>query len=298
MGSRLGWVEKHLPYLLLIPAFALIVAIHILPSLYSVYLSLTRYNVDIPGQTTPRFDGLFNYIRLFTKDLYIGQTVTVTIEWVVGIVSLSYLSALVVALLLAQRNLRGKAFYRVFFMLSFAVPITAIYPVWLRIFSGTDGLIDGYLQFFGLMNPAHPIVWFESYPLETLIFIGVWGGFAFGTITILAALTSLPKEQYEAASLDGASRLSVFRRIEWPHIMPLNVILWMLGIVSALNSFNLIYVLTDGGPGFSTTTLYIYAYNYIATGNYAYVATIETTLFIAEIVIAVFYVRYAWLSRR
>lgn len=297
MGKVQNWLGKRLPYLLLIPAFGLITIIHIIPSLYSVYYSFTKYNINIGTLDHPKWAGLFEYIFLFTKDPFWIQTIRTTIEWSVGILVASYCFSLLVALLLNQPNLRGRAFYRVFFMLSFAVPITAIWPIWLGITSGTYGLIDGYLQYFHLQNPAKPIVFFETYPLETLIFIGVWSGFAFGTITLLASLTSLPKQHYEAAALDGADRVSVFRKIEWPHLMPLNVILWMLGIVSALNSFNLFYVLTDGGPAFETTTLYIYAYNQLATGNIAYSATIATILFMVEIVIAVFYVRYAWMAR-
>jgi multiple sugar transport system permease protein len=79
--------------------------------------------------------------------------------------------------------------------------------------------------------------------------------------------------------------------------MPLNAILWLLGIVTSLNTFNVIFVLTGGGPGFATTTIYLYAYRQLLAGDYAYTASIATLLFIFEIALGAFYVKYIWMRQ-
>jgi multiple sugar transport system permease protein len=294
--SRSKWIDDHLPYLLLIPAFTLVAIISVAPSAYSVYLSFTKYNIDIYPH--PVWAGLTQYIFMFTKDIFISQTISVTIEWVAVVMTLNYSFALILALLMNQRGLRLKAYFRVLFMVSFAVPITAVWPIWVRILTPSGGLLNVILAGIGLENSLHPIEWLNSYPLLTVAGVGLWSGFAFGAIALLAALQGIPMDQYEAIKLDGAGRLNVFRYIEWPHLMKLNVILWMLGVVAALNNFNIIYVMTGGGPGFATTTLYLYAYRELTSGDYAYTSAIATLLFAVEMVVAVFYVRYVWLGRK
>ena len=288
-GSR--WIENHLPYILLVPAFLLAVTFTVAPSLYSVYISFTRYNINL--YPVPVFDGLSQYVFAFTKDIFINQTFAITMEWVIVVIALNYSFGLALALLLNQRGLRGSTFFRVAFMISFAVPITGVWPIWERILAPSTGLLDQVLESLGLMDPNAPVQWINNYPLVSVAIIGLWSGFAFGAITILAALQGVPREEYEAAKIDAASRWNVFRYVEWPHLMPLNVILWMLGIVSALNTFGVIYVITGGGPGFATTTLYLYAYRSLGSGDYAYTSAIATMLFAIEMAVAVFYVKYA-----
>jgi multiple sugar transport system permease protein len=235
---------------------------------------------------------------MFTKDIFISQTISITIEWVAVVMTLNYSFALILALLMNQRRLRLKVHFRVLFLVSFAVPITAVWPIWVRILTPSGGLLNVMLAGLDLENPLHPIEWLNSYPLLTVAMVGLWSGFAFGAIALLAALQGIPADQYEAVRLDGANRFNTFRFIEWPHLMKLNVILWMLGIVAALNNFNIIYVMTGGGPGFATTTLYLYAYRELGSGDYAYTSAIATLLFAVEMVVAVFYVRYVWLRGR
>jgi multiple sugar transport system permease protein len=294
LGLR-SWARGKLPYLLLIPVFSLIFAFGILPSLYSIYLSFTSYNIDL--NLHPICCGLQQYKYLFTEDPFVSQTVLVSIEWVAIVIAFNYSLGLGVAKLLNQPGLRGKTFFRVGFMASFAVPITGIWPIWERLLTPSGGLLNTYLEKLGLMNPKYPIEWLNSYPLETVALIGLWNGFAFGAIVLLAQLQSIPKEEYESSKMDAAGRWGRFRYIEWPHLMPLNVILWMLGIISALNTFNLLWVMTGGGPGFESTTLYLYAYRNLGAGDYAYTASIAVLLFLMEMVVAAFYIRYVWLRK-
>jgi ABC-type sugar transport system permease subunit len=289
------WLGTHLAYLLLIPAFGVIIGLGVIPSTYSVYLSFTKFNIWL--NLHPLFSGLFQYGYLLYHDPYFPQTILVSIEWFVALVGFGYPLALGLALLLNTQNLRGRTFFRVALVASYAVPITGIWPIWNRILSPT-GLLDRALENLGLMSANHAVAWVDAYPLIVTATISQWNTFAFGMLTILAALQSVPRAEYEAAKLDGAGRLGVFRFVEWPHLLPLNAILWMLGIVSSLNTFNVIYVLTGGGPGFATTTIYLYAYRQLIAGDYAYTATIATLLFAFEIVLGFFYVKYIWMRQR
>jgi multiple sugar transport system permease protein len=296
--ERLNWktsARRRLPYLLLVPVFTLIFGISVAPSIYSIYLSLTKYNIFLNRH--PVWDGLNQFSFLIYHDPFFSQTVLVTLEWVAIVIGFNYSFGLGVAKLLNQPGLKGKTFYRVGFMASFAAPITGIWPIWDRILSPSNGLLNYYLEQIGLESYKHPITWLNSYPLVTIALIGLWSGFAFGAIVLLAQLQSIPKEEYESAKLDAAGRWGRFRYIEWPHLMPLNVILWMLGIISALNTFNIIYVLTGGGPGFASTTIYLYAFRTLTTGDYAYTAAISVMLFLVEMVVAAFYIRYVWLRK-
>jgi len=290
-----GSMGGKLPYLLLIPAFALIVAISLAPSTYSIYLSFTKYNININRH--PVWFGLGQYIYMFTQDGFAYQTFAVTLEWVAIVIGLNYSFGLGIAKLLNQQGLKGKTFFRVGFMASFAAPITGVWPIWARILTPSGGLLNTYLEQLGLMDYRHPITWLNTYPLLSVAIIGLWSGFAFGAIVLLAQLQSIPREEYESARLDAAGRWSTFRNIEWPHLMPLNVVLWMLGIISALNTFNIIYVITGGGPGFASTTLYLYAFRNLTSGDYAYTAAISVVLFLMELVVAAFYIKYVWLRK-
>jgi multiple sugar transport system permease protein len=288
-------LERRLPYLLLIPVFAVIIAFAISPSFYSVYLSFTRYNIDL--QSHPTWAGAYQYVYLFTEDLFVRNVISVTIEWVIIVIGLNYTFGLAVAKLLNQPGLRAKAIFRVGYMASFAAPITGIWPIWERILTPSGGLLNYYLEKLGLMSYQHPVQWLNSYPLLTVALVGLWNGFAFGAIVLLAQLQSIPREEYESARLDAAGRWARFRHIEWPHLMPLNVVLWMLGIVSALNTFNLIFVLSGGGPGFESTTLYLYAFRILKSGDYAYTSAISMVLFLMEMVVAAFYIKFVWLKK-
>lgn len=295
MNWRL-WLGRRVAYLLLIPVFALIVGFSFAPSAYSIYLSFTKFNIDL--QRHPIYDGLGQYVYLFTEDLFIRNVFAVTIEWVIIVIGFNYSFGLGIAKLLNQPGLRVKTLYRVGYMASFAVPITGIWPIWERILLPSGGLLNYYLEKIGLVSAAHPIEFLSDYPLPTIAMVGLWSGFAFGAIVLLAQLQSIPREEYESAKLDAAGRWGRFRYIEWPHLMPLNVILWMLGIISALNTFNIIYVLTGGGPGYASTTLYLYAYRNLQSGDYAYTAAVSVVLFLMEMVVAAFYIRYVWLRAR
>jgi multiple sugar transport system permease protein len=292
-GAALG---RRTPYLLLIPVFAVIITFSIAPSAYSIYLSFTKFNINL--QRHPVWDGLYQYVYLFTQDLSISKVIGTTLEWVAIVIGINYSFSLAIAKLLNQPGLRGKTLFRVGFMASFAVPITGIWPIWARILTPAGGLLNSYLEKAGLMSYQHPVEWLNSYPLLTVAVIGLWSGFAFGAIVLLAQLQGIPQEEYESAKLDAAGPWARFRYIEWPHLMPLNVILWMLGIISALNTFNIIYVLTGGGPGFASTTLYLYAFRNLTAGDYAYTAAISVVLFLMEMVVAAFYIRYVWLRKQ
>ena len=288
-------LERRSAYLLLLPVFAVIIGFAIAPSAYSIYLSFTKFNIQL--QRHPIWDGFDQYVYLFTQDLFIRNVIGVTLEWVAIVIGFNYTFGLAIAKLLNQPGLRVKSLFRVGYMASFAAPITGIWPIWARILTPSGGLLNSYLEKLGLMSYQHPVQWLNAYPLLTVAMVGLWSGFAFGSIVLLAQLQSIPREEYESAKLDAAGRWARFRYIEWPHLMPLNVILWMLGIISALNTFNIIYVLTGGGPGFESTTLYLYAFRNLAAGDYAYTAAVSVVLFLMEMVVAAFYIKYVWLRK-
>ncbi|UFU03162.1 sugar ABC transporter permease [Ruania suaedae] len=241
-------------YLFLLPWLVGLFVFTLGPILASFYLSLTDYSLI----QSPNFLGLDNYARMLTDDR-LHQSLQVTLTYVGVGVPLQLALALGVAVLL-NKGMRGLAFYRsIFYLPSMLGGSVAIALLWRQIF-GTTGLVNQILQLLGF-EATTGYVSDPDYALWTLILLNVW---TFGSpmVIFLAGLRQIPTMYYEAAALDGASRISQFARITLPLLSPIIFFNLVLQIINAFQAFTQAFVVSNGTGGPSDSTLFYTLYLY------------------------------------
>lgn len=223
------------------------------PMLASFYLSFTEYEVLSP----PRFIGLENYQKLFTSDIFVGKTMTNTLFYMLGI-PLGMALSLMLALALNQK-LRFEGFFRTVYFLPSVCSIVALALLWKWIYNADYGLINTYLQMVGITEPPR---WLDSPALvkPSLILMGVWGGLGYNMVLFLAALQGVPRYLYEAAELDGANWWQTFWNVTWPQISPTTFFVAVMGVIAGFQNFDQIFIMTRGGPEYSSATYMIHLY--------------------------------------
>ncbi len=242
------------PYLFLAPWFAGLLFITAGPIVASAYLSFTDYSLI----GAPEWTGLENYQRML-DDPRFYQSLKVTFVYVLVSVPLQLAFALFLAMVL-DRGLRGLALYRsIFYLPSLLGGSVAIAILWRQIF-GSEGLLNGVLQFLGVENPPG---WVSDpdYALGTLIILNVWT-FGAPMVIFLAGLRQIPTMYYEAASLDGAGKVRQFFAVTLPLLSPIIFFNLVLQIINAFQTFTQAFIVSGGtgGPADSTLfyTLYLY----------------------------------------
>lgn len=232
------------------------------PMVASLYLGLTNYSVLMPT----RFVGLYNYQQM-VQDKYIGISIWNTIYYAGLAVPLGTAAALVLALLLNNKSLRGRSFFRAAFYVPSIMPIVALSILWIWLLQPRFGLINTFLSLIGISGPnwlGDP-AWAKA-GLVLMTLTGVGGNM----VIMLAALQGVPVHLYEAAELDGANEWNKFRHVTVPMISPAIFFVVIIGFINSFQVFTQAYVMTEGGPADSTMfyVLYLYrqAFNYFKMG--------------------------------
>lgn len=223
------------------------------PVLYNAYLSMTSWN--LLSETKP-WVWFANYVDMFT-DPEFGAVVWHTVAFSGGIVIISIILGMAVAVLLDQK-LRGRNLVRTFSFAPHIVSGAAVGTIWLYIFDPSYGLLKVLLQAFGLDSPA----WMtdSAWALPGLIIVYVWKTAGFVAVIYLAGLQGLPNDLYEAAKIDRAGPITTFFRITLPLLSPVTFFVVVTSIIGSFQAFDVIAVMTEGGPGTATTTLSWYVY--------------------------------------
>ncbi len=244
--------------LLCLPALILMAFVLVYPLLRSISLSFQRMNLVYPADNKP-FVGLENYIRLFTLEPYFGQVLVTTALFVIITVFCGFALGFILALIL-QRVRKTRTVLQTLFLLPYVVPSVALTLLWMWMFNPTFGVVNYVLKEFHLIDEFKR--WFvdPNLALVPLMAITVWKGGAFNMIILYAGLQNIPLELYEAAGIDGGSALQKFRYITLPQMRHVITVLLLLSSMYLMQFFTPIWILTRGGPGFSTTTLSIYIY--------------------------------------
>nr|WP_308113961.1 sugar ABC transporter permease [Kineosporia corallincola] len=258
------------------------------PMLMSLYLSFTDYNL----LSNANFTGLDNIQHMLNDDR-LAKSLTVTLIYVFVSTPIQLAFALGLAVVL-DRGLRGLSLYRsIFYLPSLLGSSVAVAVLWKRVF-GVDGLVNQFLAVFGIDGPG----WISSpsTALSTLILLHVWT-FGAPMVIFLAGLRQIPREFYEAASVDGASRWQQFRTITVPMLSPIVFFNLVLGLIGAFQSFTQAFVVSDGrgGPSDSTLfyTLYLYQQGFV-NFNMGYASALAWLLLL---IIALFTAINFWVSK-
>ena len=242
-----------LPYLLLLPAVALVLVIVAWPLFETVRLSFTNASMR-PVET---YVGFENYVEIFEDDFW--EVMRRTFLWMGLSVSLKMVLGLCGAVLL-NAAVPGRTLFRILIMPPWIVPIAIGTFMWSWMYNGQFGMISGLAQRVGLLDGPLEFLAFKDTAFAATIVTDVWIGVPLVALYLLAAMQSIPGELYEAAWTDGAGRFYRFRRITLPLIAPSIATMALLSAIWTFNSFDIIWILTEGGPRGATTTMIIDTY--------------------------------------
>ncbi|EAW39048.1 carbohydrate ABC transporter permease [Lyngbya sp. PCC 8106] len=280
--------EKQTGWLLILPALLVLALVFIYPIARAFWLSF--FSENLGTQLEPIFSGFYNYYRLlgdgrFWQSLWntsVFTVISITIELVLG---------MGIALVLNQ-SFRGRGFVRTSALIPWALPTAVMGLAWAWIFNGQYGVVNDLLQRLGLMETS--ITWLgdPTRAMFALIVAEVWKTTPFISILLLAGLQSISVDLYEAHSIDGATPIQSFRQITLPLLMPQIIIALLFRFAQAFGVFDLIQVMTGGGPGGSTETVSIYIYatvrRYLDFGYGAALVVVTFLLLVTAVVIAAF----------
>lgn len=241
------------PYLLLIPAIVLTGLIVAWPLFETFRLSFTNSSLR-PGEA---YVGFENYVDIFEDDFL--EIMGRTFIWMMIGVSTKILVGLLGAVLL-NAALPGRAIFRVMVMPPWIVPVAIGVFMWSWLYNGQFGMISGVAQRIGLLTGPFEFLAYKQSAFIATIVTDVWVATPLVTLYLLAAMQTVSPDLYEAAWTDGASRFYRFRRITLPLIAPSIITMSILSAIWTFNSFEVIWILTEGGPRGSTTTMIIDTY--------------------------------------
>jgi multiple sugar transport system permease protein len=256
-GRRPLFRAAHLaPYWLLAPAVLVTAVIVFLPMIQAVTTSF--YDLVLFRPNASRFVGFSNYVKLFNDPVFwtaLGHTAI----WIGLTVPLQMGLGLVTALLL-NREFPWRGLARALVIIPWALPSVVIALMWRWIYDPTTGVLNDILLYLSIVRSAVPWLADPNVALYAIIATLTWQGFPFFAVMILAALQGIPRSQYEAASLDGASAWRQFVHVTLPGIAPVLATAGLLRVIWVANSMDVIFVMTGGGPGYATHTLPLYAF--------------------------------------
>jgi len=282
--------ENRSGYLFLAPWLIGLMFITIGPMIASAYLSFTNYDI----LSSPKWIGLDNYIQMFTADPRFLQALKVTFTYVWVSVPLLLVFALLLAVALNE-GIKGLAFYRaVFYLPSLLGANVAIAILWRQVFGG-QGILNGALGAIGIQGPnwiADP-----AYAIVSLIALHLWT-FGSAMVIFLAGLRQIPKDLYEAASVDGANRIRQFFSISLPMLTPVIFFNVVLNVISSFQAFTPAFIISQGTGGPVDSTLFYSLYLYIKGFkelNMGYAAAMAWVLLIIIAIQAAF---LFWTSRK
>ena len=251
-----------LAYALIAPAAIYILAIVAWPLVETIRLSFT--NSSLAGED---YIGLENYEKMLGSKKF-NKIVIRTFIWMFLSVSLKLIVGLIGAVIL-NAKLPGRGMFRVLIMPPWVVPIAIGMLGWLWLYNGYFGIIAGVGMKTGILDGPFGFLAYKQSAFISTIIADVWVGTPMVTIFFLAAMQGVPKDLYEAAYCDGASRWHRFFKITLPQITPVIITMALLSAIWTFNSFEIIWILTEGGPRGATTTLIIDTYK-MALGNYKF----------------------------
>lgn len=264
----------------LMPTVFLILALSIFPLLFSLVLAFMSWDLSrLEGGI--RFIGLKNFATLLS-DMRFWNTARVTLFFVVGSVGLQYILGLGLAMLLNQ-EIHFRRFFRVAFLVPMMLTPAAVGYVGRMLFNESQGPINDIIKHLG--GPMVPWLSNSRMALPSLILLDTWEWVPFMTIVLLAGLQSLPPEVFESARVDGASEWQIFRGITLPMMAPVSVTVILIRALEAFKLFDIVMVMTGGGPGTATETVTMYAYIVgMKNGNLGYASAIAYSLLIMVII--------------
>ncbi|MFF0160652.1 carbohydrate ABC transporter permease [Streptomyces sp. NPDC005263] len=238
------------------PLVAYLAAFYLYPLYRNLDLSLRDYTVRSFVSGDAPFSGLDNF-RTVLDDPTFGPAMRHTMVFTFVSIAFQYVIGLALAVFF-NRHFRLSTVLRALFLIPWLLPLIVSASTWSWMFNSESGVVNYFLHFVGV----DPVGWLTSpdWALTSVIIANIWIGIPFNLVILYSGLQNIPAELYEAASLDGASTWQVFRRITFPLLRPVSAITLLLGLVYTLKVFDLIWIMTKGGPSDTSSTLATWSY--------------------------------------
>lgn len=253
--------QKHrarIAYFLILPALVLITLLDLYPVIEAVVVSLQSQNIMRPNPDG--WVGLAHYRRALFDEPTFWSSLWRTCIWTAGSVAGAYLLALGLALLL-NMQVRARAFFRAILLIPWVMPEVSTALIWKWLYGDQFGVLNFLLLRAGLVDM--PVQWLADpdTAMMAVIAVQIWKLYPVMFIVLLAALLNVPKELSEAATIDGATAVQRFRFITFPYIRPTSLVITLLASIWTFHSFDLVYLLTGGGPANATKILPVLIYD-------------------------------------
>ncbi len=268
--------ESRLAALYMAPAMVILTAVAIYPIINAFWFSLHRIILKFPN--TDRFEGVGNYLKLFSDPKFISawwHTAIFTASSVILETVLGTIFALIIL-----RNFRGRGWVRAAILIPWAIPTVVSSRMWEWIFNSSYGIFNYILTSVGILD--HGVNWLGTQGLAmcVVIFVDVWKTTPFMALLILAGLTSIPRDVYESAKIDGLNSIQAFIRITLPLLRPVLLVAMLLRCLDAFRVFDVIFIMTQGGPASSTEVLSSLTYKQLFNlSNFGYGSTLAMSIF-------------------
>ena len=254
-------------------------------------LAVTDTKVGVPGH----FVGLDNFVKIWNDNIFhVAVWNTCLYTFVTTVFKLAL--GLWLALLL-NRHFRGKAFMRAFILLPFIIPTVLSTFAWKWMFDPTFSVLNWMLFHLGIIHDPDQLAGRPDLAMVSVIIVNVWRGVPFYAISLLAGLQTISPELHEAAAIDGARAWNRFRHVTWPLLLPVTLVIVLFSVIQTFADFQLVYVLTGGGPANATQLFATYAYQLgIGTGLLSEGAAISLAIFpvlLLVVIVQLVYIRRA-----
>src|ERR1700686_3497843 len=281
--------ERWLALVLLVPTLVLLGMFIAYPFVRGILLSVTNTRVGVPGD----FVGLANFYKIFNDGIF--RTSVYNTFVYTGVTTGFKLALGLWLAMLLNRNFRGKAFTRAFILLPFIIPTVLSTFAWKWMFDPTFSVLNWLLFHAGIIHTRINWLGDPIMAMMSVIIVNVWRGVPFYAISLLAGLQTISPELHEAAAIDGARAWNRFRHVTWPLLLPVTLVIVLFSVVQTFADFQLVYVLTGGGPANATQLFATYAYQLgIGTGLLSQGAAISLAIFpilLLVVIVQLVYIR-------
>ncbi len=281
-------LQRQYPFFFVLGALVLYLVFFIIPGISGIAYSFTDWNSYHPEVN---FVGLDNFKIIFSSGERYLNYISNTLVFVSVTIVLKTAFGLALALLLNDAVKRLSHFYRVMIYLPVVLPMLAVALIFKSILNPATGLLNVLLRGVGLDFLASKWLVDPQIALFSVIGVDTWKGVGYIMVILLAGLQTIPKEYYEAAAVDGAGALAKFRHITWPLLTPALIVVTVLNVLYGLRVFDIIYVLTNGGPGYATEVLFTAIFKAFSQGRYGLGTAISSLLFVVMSVAGYFVIR-------
>ncbi len=268
--------------LLLYGAFVLV------PAVLGFGFSFTDWN---QYSSDVHWVGLDNFAAIFDPTSNYLSAIQNTVIFTIATIALKTVIALALAILLTSGVKKLSYFYRALIFLPAVLPVLIVGVIFQSVLNPDTGLLNSTLRLIGLGGLAQQWLTDVSIALWSVIGVDTWRGAGYIMVILIAGLQAIPKDYYEAASIDGATSRQAFWNITLPLLMPILLVTTVLNLLYGLRVFDMVFVLTNGGPGFATQTVYTTIFQDFSLGRYGTATALSTLFFVVMVVLSFLVIR-------